>query len=151
MLFYNITNCTRIKSIENVRYSDPAELGKLLGLDRIPEVRTLRQKIKYLSEQGDPEGWGRELAKSWMQDTPDLAGVLYIDGHVRVYHGKQTKLPKHYVAREKLCLRGVTDYWINDREGQPFFVVTQAETAILGDKKYLYISGRIEGIQNNFS
>jgi transposase-like protein len=119
----------RIKSIEKVRYTDPAELGKLIGLDRIPEVRTLRQKIKYLSGQGDPEGWERELAKSWMQDSPDLAGVLYIDGHVRVYHGKQTKLPKRYVAREKLCLRGVTDYWINDRQGQPFFVVTQAETS----------------------
>ncbi len=119
----------RIKTIEKVRYTDPAELGKLLGLDRIPEVRTLRQKIKHLSEQGDPEGWSRQLAKSWMQDSPDLAGVLYIDGHVRVYHGTQTKLPKRYVAREKLCLRGVTDYWINDIQGQPFFVVTQAETS----------------------
>ncbi len=27
------------------------------------------------------------------------------------------------MAREELCLRGTTDYWINDREGRPFFVV----------------------------
>jgi len=45
----------------------------------------------------------------------------YIDGHVRAYHGKQTKLPKRYVSRERYCLRGVTDYWINDAIGQPFF------------------------------
>ena len=49
--------------------------------------------------------------------------MLYVDGHVRVYHGEQTQLPRRYVARERLCLRGTTDYWVNDRVGQPFFVV----------------------------
>jgi hypothetical protein len=32
---------------------------------------------------------------------------------VRVYHGDQTKLPRRYVSRERLCLRGTTDYWVN--------------------------------------
>ena len=115
----------RIKSIEKVRYREPGELGKLIGLDRIPEVKTLRQKIAYISQYGDIEKWGKELAQSWMEEDPDLAGIMYVDGHVRVYHGHQTNLPKRYVAREKLCLRGVTDYWINDALGRPFFVVTQ--------------------------
>src|ERR1035437_9900526 len=61
-----------------------------------------------------------------MEPAPELAGRLYLDGHVRVDHGHQTPLPKRYVAREKLCLRGTTDYWINDREGRPFFVVNTA-------------------------
>ncbi len=115
----------RIKSIEGVRYCDPGELGKLVGLDRIPEVKTLRQKIERLSGHGNPESWSRELAKSWMEAAPDLAGTLYIDGHIRVYYGKNTTLPKRYVARERLCLRGVSDYWINDATGQPFFAITQ--------------------------
>lgn len=120
-----LVSLLRIKSLESVRYCDPGELGKLLGLDRIPEVRTLRKKVRHLSEQGDTEGWSKELAKSWMDENPELAGTLYVDGHVRVYHGKQTNLPKRYVSREKLCLNGVTDYWINDALGQPFFVITQ--------------------------
>ncbi len=115
----------RIKSIEGVRYCDPGELGKLVGLDRIPEVKTLRQKIERLSEHGHPENWSRALAKSWMEADPDLAGTLYVDGHNRAYYGKNTLLPKRYMAREKLCLRGVTDYWINDAAGQPFFAITQ--------------------------
>jgi hypothetical protein len=115
----------RIKSIEGVRYCDPGELGKLIGLDRIPEVKTLRQKIGYISQYGDIEKWGKELAQSWMEEDPDLAGIMYVDGHVRVYHGHKTNLPKRYVSREKLCLKGVTDYWINDALGRPFFVVTQ--------------------------
>jgi hypothetical protein len=32
-----------------LRYVAPGEWGKLMGLDRIPEVRTLRQKITQLS------------------------------------------------------------------------------------------------------
>ena len=40
----------------------------------------------------------------------DNAAIFYIDGHVRVYSGDQTKLPKHYVARQKLCLRATVDY-----------------------------------------
>jgi hypothetical protein len=38
-------------------------------------------------------------------------------------------LPKRYVARQRLCLRGTTDYWVNDREGRAFFVVPAAVTA----------------------
>ena len=115
----------RIKSIERVRYCDPGELGKLVGLDRIPEVKTLRRKITYLSGYGGAGNWSKELAKTWMEEDPDMAGILYVDGHVRVYHGHKVDLPKRYVAREKLCLKGVTDYWINDAVGKPFFVVTQ--------------------------
>lgn len=50
-------------------------------------------------------------------------GTLYVDGHVRLYHGKQTELPRRYVSRQRLCLRGTTDYWANDALGLPFFSV----------------------------
>ena len=111
---------SRIKTVEKLRWQPPGELGKLLGLDRIPEVRCLRDKLSTLS--GGAEKWGVLLAGKWMDDAPDLAGVLYIDGHVRLYGGKE-KLPRQYVSRERLCLRGVMDFWVNDMLGQPFFVV----------------------------
>ncbi len=113
----------RIKSIEGLRRCPPGDLGKLLGLDRVPEVRTLREKLEHLCERGAVSEWSADLSRDWMAGNPDLAGYLYVDGHVRVYHGKQTKLPKRYVARERLCLRGTTDYWVNDALGQPFFSV----------------------------
>jgi len=40
---------TRLKSIEALRYCAPGEWGKLLGLDRIPEVKILREKVRYLT------------------------------------------------------------------------------------------------------
>jgi hypothetical protein len=116
----------RIKSIEDLRYCAPGEWGKLLGLDRIPEVRTLREKLKHLSQNDAPEKWGAYLCQRWMESNPSLTGVFYVDGHVRVYHGAKTKLPKHYVAREKLCLRATVDYWVNAMDGQPFFFINKA-------------------------
>jgi hypothetical protein len=86
-----------------------------------------------MATTGDPAAWMRELATSWMESDPTEAGYLYIDGHVRVYHGDQAVLPRRYVSRERLCLRGTTDYWINDALGRPFFVVSKAITSGLGD------------------
>ena len=113
----------RIKSIEQLRYCTPGEWGNILGLDRIPEAKTLRSKLKILSEEGDINQWGAKLCQQWMAS--DDASIFYIDGHVRVYHGSQTKLPRHHVARQKLCLRATTDYWVNAMDGQPFFYINK--------------------------
>ena len=118
----------RIRRPEGLRHIPPGELGKVAGLDRVPEVRTLREKITRMAQTGDPEAWMKELSKSWMRDDPAEAGYLYVDGHVRVYHGDTAHLPRRYVSRERLCLRGTTDYWVNDALGRPFFVVSKAVT-----------------------
>ncbi|NTW60402.1 MAG: hypothetical protein HGA43_14705 [Nitrospirae bacterium] len=115
----------RIKTIESLRYCPPGEWGKLLGLDRIPEAKTLRAKVRALTKNGQAQHWGGALSRDWMAMFPETAGVLYVDGHVRVYNGSQTELPRHYVARQQLCLRATTDYWVNAMDGQPFFMVNQ--------------------------
>lgn len=113
----------RIKTVERLQYEPPGELGKLLGLDRVPEVRCLRKRLAKLAGENAAEKWAALLSRDWMETAPELAGTLYVDGHVRLYHGHQTELPRRYVARQRLCLRGTTDYWVNDALGQPFFAV----------------------------
>jgi hypothetical protein len=116
----------RIGSLEQLRYEPPGEWGKLLGLDRIPEVRTLRAKLKQLCQDlGRALRWNAELAKEWIARQKDAELYFYCDGHVRVYHGQQTALPRHYVARERLCLRATTDYWVNAMDGQPYLYVNK--------------------------
>lgn len=116
----------RIRRPESLRHQSPSELGKAIGIDRVPEVRTLREKISLLASTGDPSAWMHELAQAWMEGDPDEAGYLYINGHVRIYHGDQAKLPLRYISRERPCLRGTTDYWISDALGRPFFVCVQS-------------------------
>jgi hypothetical protein len=113
----------RIKAVEQLQYQPPGELGKLMGLDRVPEVRCLRRKLAALSLDDGPSKWAGLLSQDWLKAAPELAGALYVDGHVRLYHGSQTALPRRYVSRQRLCLRGTTDYWVNDVLGQPFFAV----------------------------
>lgn len=132
-LYLALLALVRCPSLEQTRYQAPGEWGKILGLDRLPEVRTLREKVGIFCEQeGSATQWQSRLAQEWMHGAapaePDKQGVglFYVDGHVRVYHGSLGPLPRLYVAREKLLLRGTTDYWVNGLGGEPFFVVTQA-------------------------
>ena len=116
----------RVESIEQLRYGAPGEWGNLLGLDRVPEVRCLRKKLALLCQApGQAARWGAALARDWMVALPEQDWLLYVDGHVRVYHGELTKLPRHYVPREQLFLRATTDYWINAMDGQPFVYVNK--------------------------
>jgi hypothetical protein len=112
----------RIKSTEKLGKQPPGELGKLLGLDRIPGVKCLREKISDLSKNNKGVQWGEILSRKWMEDSPALTDALYIDGHVRLYDGIEN-LPKQFVSRQRLCLKGMMDFWVNDMLGQPFFVV----------------------------
>ena len=115
---------SRVESVDALQYERPGEWGRVLGLDRVPDKSVLRAKLKTMAGSKERvSGWCRELAGQWMEADPSRAGTLYIDGHVRVYHGSATALPKRYVSRQKLCLRGTTDFWVNDRDGKPFFVV----------------------------
>jgi len=117
----------RIPCLEQLRYRAAGEWGNLLGLDRIPEVRTLREKVKLLcAEQGRAARWNAALAQDWIAQHERHSGLaFYMDGHVRVYHGELTALPHHYVARERFYLRATVDYWVNALDGQPFFYINQ--------------------------
>jgi hypothetical protein len=78
----------RIRSLEQLRYQAPGEWGKLLGLDRIPEVRTLRAKLKQLCQDvGRAMRWNAHLGQEWITQQSDAELYFYCDGHVRVYHG----------------------------------------------------------------
>jgi transposase-like protein len=123
LLLLGFMSLCRIKTIEQLRGKAPGELGKLMGLDRVPEVRCLRKKLDELSRDQASEKYAAALSRQWMEAEPEAIGTLYIDGHVRVYHGSKTKLPRKYVSRQRLCLRGTTDYWVNDKHGRPFFVI----------------------------
>jgi len=123
LLLLAFMSLCRIKTVEQLRGHSPGEFGKLLGLDRVPEVRCLRKKLDELSKGDAARQWSSHLSRHWLQADPEAAGTLYVDGHIRVYHGGQTKLPRKFVSRERLCLRGMCDFWVNDAIGRPYFVV----------------------------
>ena len=113
----------RIKRPEGLKEHSPVDLGRLLGLDRAPEVKTLRRKLSRLALSGGATLFGHLLAERRVAALGAALGFLYVDGHVRVYHG-QRDIPKAHVARMRIALPATTDYWANDARGEPVFVVT---------------------------
>src|SRR5246127_5343554 len=114
----------RIKRPEHLKERDPAAFGRLLGLDRAPEVKTLRRRLTCLAARHCAEQLGTELARVRVDRRGHLMGFLYIDGHVRAYHGQRSISSNAYVARRHLAMPASTDYWINDSSGDPLLVIT---------------------------
>jgi len=111
----------RIKNVEQLKKTSVGEFGKLLGLDRIPQVEYLRKKIRQITDQQHCDAAGDCLFTLWREKMSDL--FFYIDGHVRVYSGTAATLPKHYVSREKLCLSATTEFYVNTFDGLPLMVI----------------------------
>jgi hypothetical protein len=114
----------RIKSIEQLPTHAPGEFGLVLGLDRSPEMKTLRRKLTELQGRGKAIELQAAFADYWAAEDPELLGFLYVDGHVRPYNGRTHRLPKTHVPRRRLCMPATTDYWVNDASSDPLFFVT---------------------------
>ncbi len=113
----------RIQRPEHLKERDPAAFGRLLGLDRAPEVKTLRRGLTRLAAHQHAEQLGAELARLRVDQRGHLMGFLYVDGHVRAYHGERT-ISRAFVARRHLAMPATTDYWVNDRAGDPLLLIT---------------------------
>jgi hypothetical protein len=113
----------RIKHPESLKEYSPSAFGRIIGLDRAPEVKTLRRKLGRLAAGGS-ESLLYALAKRRVAARDEALGFLYVYGHVRVYAGKH-RLPKAHVTRMRMSLPAAQDVWVNDAEGDPLFFITQ--------------------------
>ena len=101
---------------------DPVALGRVLGLDRAPEVKTIRRKVKQLAEAGKAGQWITAMARRHLCARPEQAAVFYVDGHVRAYQGSR-KIAKTHVPRLKFPAPATLETWVTDAGGDPLLVV----------------------------
>ena len=131
ILFLSFMYLCRIHNPEQLRHISPGEFGKLLGLDRIPEARCLRNRLKQIIDQRKTEQWGMAQANRWVK--AENTTIYYIDGHAKVYCGDQAKLGKKYISRMKLCMPAIMEFWVNNHQGMPYFVVAGEVNEKLGE------------------
>lgn len=134
----------RIKNPEQLKQCKPGEMGKIIGLDRVPEVKCLREKIQLLTDQHQARNLNNLLIDHWYEKGDETASFLYIDGHQRIYYGEQANLPSKFVSRQRLCLSATTEFWVNDAEGLPVMVVTGELTEKLTQAIEEYIIPELE-------
>jgi hypothetical protein len=113
---------------------DPHALGRVLGLDRGPEVKTIRRKITILAETGRADELLAGMAAAHVArleaSNPDLLAVFYVDGHVRAYQGG-AKIAKTHLSRLKFPAPATVETWVSDASGDPVLVVMAAPGASL--------------------
>ena len=100
----------------------PAALGRVLGLDRAPEVKTIRRKLGELATAGQAADLIMALARRYAAARPQALGFLYIDGHARAYHGTRT-VQKMHIARLKFPAPATEETWVTSQDGAPVFMV----------------------------
>ncbi len=115
---------------EGLTRLDPVAVGRLLGLDRAPEVKRLRARMAELASEGCSDQLGLELAACHIESHPEAVGVFYIDGHVRAYHGK-ADVAKAHLARMRIAMPAETDTWVSDRFGDGLLVWQSSPSASL--------------------
>src|SRR5665648_696004 len=108
----------------------PTDLGRVLGLDRAPEVKTLRRKLSELAAHGAGAQLQAALATHHAATRPEAVGFLYLDGHVRVYTGTR-ELPKTHIARMRIAGPATEETWVTDTDGDPVMVITAPPSASL--------------------
>ncbi len=108
----------------------PADLGRVLGLDRAPEVKTIRRKLTELASHGKGAALQAALGAHHVTARPDAVGFLYLDGHVRVYTGTR-QIPKTHIARMRIAGPATEETWVADSDGDPVMVLTAAPSQSL--------------------
>ena len=121
ILTFAIMALCRIKNPEQLKQCKVGEIGRIIGLDRLPEAKNLRSKLQQIVFQQKARNFNEHLLNHWLDKEECI--YFYVDGHVRIYYGSQAQLTSKYVSRQKLCLSATTEYWVNDCTGMPYLVV----------------------------
>ena len=115
----------------------PAALGRVLGLDRAPEVKTIRRKLAELAAAGKAADLIMALARHHAAARPDALGFLHVDGHTRVYYSTR-QVQKAHVARLKFPAPATPETWVTDQDGDPvFMVVAEPSQSLAGELRGL--------------
>ncbi len=100
----------------------PPAMGRVLGLDRAPEVKTIRREFSELAAAGKAADLQMAIAQRRAQARPDELAIMYTGGHTRAYFGKRD-VPKMPVARLKFPGPATEETWVTDGAGDPLLVV----------------------------
>ena len=115
----------------------PGALGRVLGLDRAPEVKTIRRKLGELAAAGKAAELVMALGRRHAAARPDALGFLYVDGHARVYYGTR-QVQKTHVARLKFPAPATMETWVTDSGGDPvFMVIAEPSESLAGELRRL--------------
>ena len=115
----------------------PGALGRVPGLDRAPEVKTIRRKLGELAAAGQAADLIMALARRHAATRPQALGFLHAGGHARACYGTRA-VQKTHIARLKFPAPATVETWVTGQDGEPvFMVVAEPSESLAGELKRL--------------
>ncbi|MDJ0376965.1 helix-turn-helix domain-containing protein [Cryobacterium sp. PH31-L1] len=113
---------------------NPSAFGRVLGMDRSPEVKTIRRQYQGLVDTGKvPELMSLIAFEQFAADKnagTTMLGILYVDGHTRAYEGGK-KIGRLHSTRLKMPVPATEETWVSAANGDPLFMVMAQPSASL--------------------
>ncbi|MGH8276174.1 MAG: putative transposase, partial [Steroidobacteraceae bacterium] len=106
-----------VGSMEATKHLIRDQVGPLAGLDRLPELRTLRPRLGELAEACDPLRLQADLATAMLTAQAPLLGLYFVDDHFVPYEGAKP-VGKGYNTKRRHAQKGLADTVVTDYHGR---------------------------------
>jgi hypothetical protein len=106
-----------IDTIEGAKHLRRGDAGAAVGMETIPELRTLRERLSALADGRDPLGLQRAFAKATLAADPPESPLYYLDDHFVAYTGGQP-VAKGWNTRRRHAEPGRDDTLVCDDRGR---------------------------------
>ena len=106
-----------VGSVEATKHLLRDQIGPLAGLDRLPELRTLRPRLAELAEACDPLRLQTDLATAMINAEAPLLGLYFVDDHFVPYEGAKP-VGKGYNTKRRTAQKGLADTLVTDYHGR---------------------------------
>jgi Transposase protein len=73
--------------LEQAKHPDRAQVGPVVGIDVLPELRTLRPRLAHIADRCDPVQLQRAFAAAMLTAEPCTSGLYFVDEHFMPYAG----------------------------------------------------------------
>jgi transcriptional regulator with XRE-family HTH domain len=106
-----------VGSVEATKHLIRDQIGPLAGLDRLPELRTLRPRLGELAGACDPLRLQADLAAAMIAAEAPLLGLYFVDDHFVPYEGAKP-VGKGYHTTRRHAQKGLADTLVTDYHGR---------------------------------
>jgi hypothetical protein len=106
-----------VGSVEATKHLVRDQIGPLAGLDRLPELRTLRPRLGELAGVCDPLRLQADLAAAMIAAEAPLLGLYFVDDHFVPYEGAKP-VGKGYNTKRRHAQKGLADTLVTDYHGR---------------------------------